>query len=329
MEFVKFTAGTDDNDRRIDKVLRNFIKQTQLSSIYKYIRKNMIKVNDKKVSQDYHVKTGDIISIAEFIINQNQENQSNKKETPQSSNTKNNSKQKLEIILKTEDLLIINKPYNTLVHGANDSLDKQVLDFYKNENLSNKNKSLSFTPGPLHRLDKKTTGSIAFSFSINGARWFSENIKNHTIKKYYLSVLQGKLQKKEQWEDYIEKDENLIKQSFHTVKASTQKNEDNSLQKNAITIVEPVKYGKYNNTDITLVKIEIKTGRTHQIRAQASLHHHPLLGDTAYNGIKIKENQDFFLHAHTLEIPQNDLNIPTEISAQLPKEFSNFISLYF
>ena len=67
MDFIEFTAGIDDNERRLDKVLRNFIKNTQLSSIYKYIRKNLIRVNDKKVSQDYHVKTGDVISIASFI----------------------------------------------------------------------------------------------------------------------------------------------------------------------------------------------------------------------------------------------------------------------
>ena len=51
MDFIEFTAGLDDNERRLDKVLRNFIKNTQLSSIYKYIRKNLIRVNDKKVSQ--------------------------------------------------------------------------------------------------------------------------------------------------------------------------------------------------------------------------------------------------------------------------------------
>ena len=177
MDFIEFTAGLDDNERRLDKVLRNFIKNTQLSSIYKYIRKNLIRVNDKKVSQDYHVKTGDVISIASFIINQNQE-----KSTDLQTNLQATSQnQNLNIILQTEDLLFINKPYDVLVHGSKDSLDKQVLTYYETNILKNANQSLSFTPGPLHRLDKKTTGILAFSLSLNGARWFSENIKNHSI----------------------------------------------------------------------------------------------------------------------------------------------------
>ena len=81
MDFLEFNAGIDDNDRRIDKVLRNFIKDVPLSSIYKYIRKNLIKINNKKTTQDYRVKTGDVISIAAFIINDLSENQSELKTT--------------------------------------------------------------------------------------------------------------------------------------------------------------------------------------------------------------------------------------------------------
>lgn len=330
MDFIEFTAGLDDNERRLDKVLRNFINNTQLSSIYKYIRKNLIRVNNKKVSQDYHVKTGDVISIASFIINQNQEKSTDLQTTLQATSQNQN----LNIILQTEDLLFINKPYDVLVHGSKDSLDKQVLTYYKTNILKNTNQSLSFTPGPLHRLDKKTTGILAFSLSLNGARWFSENIKNHSIKKYYLSIIQGKLNNKTIWEDFIEKDENQKSKNFHTVNASTNKTE-NKYQKNAITIIEPIKYGSFKNIEITLVKIEIKTGRTHQIRAQAALHNHPLLGDTAYNGIKIDQNQDFFLHAQTLILPKTndyllkDIKMEQIIEAHLPKNFENFISVYF
>ena len=143
-----------------------------------------------------------------------------------------------------------------------------------------------------------------------------------------------KLNNKKIWEDFIEKDENQKSKNFHTVNASTNKTESKN-QKNAITIVEPIKYGSFKNIEITLVKIEIKTGRTHQIRAQAALHNHPLLGDTAYNGIKIDQNQDFFLHAQTLILPKTndyllkDIKMEQKIEAHLPKNFENFISVYF
>ena len=190
MDFLEFNAGIDDNDRRIDKVLRNFIKDVPLSSIYKYIRKNLIKINNKKTTQDYRVKTGDVISIAAFIINDFSENQSELKNNLQK-NEENTFQKDLEIVFQNEDILILNKPYDVLVHGSDNSLDKQVENYYKKIN-QNKSKSLSFTPGPLHRLDRKTTGLLSFSLSLNGARWFSENIKNHTIQKKYVSVVQNK-----------------------------------------------------------------------------------------------------------------------------------------
>lgn len=326
MDFLEFNAGIDDNDRRIDKVLRNFIKDVPLSSIYKYIRKNLIKINNKKTTQDYRVKTGDIISIAAFIINDFSENQSESNNLQKNEET--TLKKDLEIIFQNEDILILNKPYDVLVHGSDNSLDKQVENYYKKIN-QNKSKSLSFTPGPLHRLDRKTTGLLSFSLSLNGARWFSENIKNHTIQKKYVSVVQNKLLHQEEWIDYIEKKSDKDNSKFHKVEVSKLK--ENDEQKKCITKITPVKYGKYKNIDITFVEIEIKTGRMHQIRAQASLHNHPLLGDTAYSGLKLEDfSQDFFLHAKELIFPsENPINLPKTVNATLPQPFLEFTDNFF
>ena len=326
MDFLEFNTGIDDNDRRIDKVLRNFIKDVPLSSIYKYIRKNLIKINNKKTTQDYRVKTGDVISIAAFIINDFSENQS------ESNNLQKNEEtafqKNLEIVFQNEDILILNKPYDVLVHGSDNSLDKQVENYYKKIN-QNKSKSLSFTPGPLHRLDRKTTGLLSFSLSLNGARWFSENIKNHTIQKKYVSVVQNKLLHQEEWIDYIEKKSDKDNSKFHKVEVSKLK--ENDEQKKCITKITPVKYGKYKNIDITFVEIEIKTGRMHQIRAQAALHNHPLLGDTAYGGLKLEDfSQDFFLHAKELIFPsENPINLPKTVNATLPQPFLEFTDKFF
>ena len=326
MDFLEFNAGIDDNDRRIDKVLRNFIKDVPLSSIYKYIRKNLIKINNKKTTQDYRVKTGDVISIAAFIINDFSENQSESNNLQKNEET--TLRKDLEIVFQNEDILILNKPYDVLVHGSDNSLDKQVENYYKKIN-QNKSKSLSFTPGPLHRLDRKTTGLLSFSLSLNGARWFSENIKNHTIQKKYVSVVQNKLLHQEEWIDYIEKKSDKDNSKFHKVEVSKLK--ENDEQKKCITKITPVKYGKYKNKDITFVEIEIKTGRMHQIRAQASLHNHPLLGDTAYGGLKLEDfSQDFFLHAKELIFPsENPINLPKTVNATLPQPFLEFTNNFF
>ena len=310
MDFVDFSVGKNDEDRRLDKVIRLFLKDAPLSQIYKLLRKGLIRVNQKKSDPDYRIQQNDVISIAEFLLENQEksEHQIKKVELPQ-------------IIFQNEHLLILNKPYDIAVHGK-ESLAEQVQAFYESKNQQN-NSSLSFKTGPLHRLDKKTTGLIAFSWSLEGARWFSENIKNHTIKKTYKTILQGHLQKEEIWEDFIEETHDNLS-SFHTVKASSTSSQN---AKNAYSIFTPISYGKYKGMDVTFAQVQIKTGRMHQIRAQSALHNFPLLGDIAYNAKKINETCDLFLHAAKLEFPQeNPLNLPQELSAPLPIEFLEFLT---
>ena len=93
----------------------------------------------------------------------------------------------------------------------------------------------------------------------------------------------------------------------------------------------PLAHGKFGQTDVTLVKYEIETGRKHQIRAQSSFHGFPLIGDTAYGGQKIdssKYGRDFFLHAAELDFPQeNELqNLPEKITCPIQDDFKYFLS---
>lgn len=300
MDFVEFIAGTDDNDRRLDKIIRKFCSELTLSSIYKFIRKGLIKVNNKKTTAEYHVLKDDKIQIAAFIIDDLHNSSENvNKSTPrqiESNKQKTNSNlPEIKVIFKNEDFLIINKPYDYAVHGnTNDrkpNLEKIIQDLFP----SDAKNSLSFTPGPLHRLDKKTTGLLCFSQSLSGARIFSDELQNHQIQKKYIGIAQGHLNKKEIWIDEISK-ESDEKKGFHTVKI-----EKNDTSKTAETEATPLFYGNYNGIPVTIIQYYIKTGRTHQIRSQTSLHGYPLIGDTAYNGKKIyNESREFYLHAAKL-----------------------------
>lgn len=307
MDFTDFYAGPDDEDRRLDRIIRKFSGQESLSGLYKAIRKGLVKVNDKKTESSSHVHNGDKISIASFLL-------------ADAENSKFSCKDvELSIILETEDLLFINKPYDVTVHGSSSSLDVAVQNYYNKKTKSNG--SLSFKPGPLHRLDRKTTGILCFSMSLKGARWFSENIANHSIHKTYQGIVQGHLSKEEHWIDFISKDFDSDK-SFQTVTVNSV--EDG--EKSADTVVTPLGYGKLNGIDYTLVRFVIKTGRTHQIRAQSAFHGHPLLGDTAYGGKEFNFSQDFFLHAVKLDLPaDNLLSLPSLIEAPLPDVFQKFI----
>lgn len=321
MFFLQYTISPDDENRRIDRVLRKFLKDDlTLSQIYKSLRNGQIKVNNKKIKQDYKTKKDDIIFIDEYLIK-------NKNEIKTDNSTENFKKNyKLEVIFENQYIKIINKPYNIAVQKS--QKDEIALDDIIKSQYNPTEKSLSFKPGPLHRLDKKTTGLLTFSNNLVGAQKFSEILQNHQITKTYVAVLEGKLTTPQKWIDNISANKKSQQQNFKTV--SITKNQDKSA-KEAITEVFPIKSGFFNNKEITLAKINIYTGRTHQIRSQCAYHNFPLLGDTAYNKNtkKISKDVDFFLHSYKISLsPENPLQIPTEIIAPLPKNFVIFLKNY-
>lgn len=380
MEFSTFITGKDDENRRLDKVIRKMLTDENLSSIYKAIRKGLIKVNQKKTSAEYKIQEGDCIKIASFLLNENfiqksaskrnnydkTNNKNFQLEKKLSNNLKNditnniadgllnksisavsekdsktisysNVEKATEIkiqpaninfktIIKNQYIWIINKPFGLCVQGTQDSLDKMIQNEYEN---SSHKKSLSFKPGPLHRLDKKTTGLLAFSQNLSGARWFSKNIQNHSIQKTYIGIAQGHLNKKVFWSDLINENtkKKEKKSDFKTVEINCGKPDES---KEAHTTASPLIHGTYNGYPITLIRYDIKTGRHHQIRSQSAFHGFPLLGDTAYGGLSLRKNDDlFFLHAWELRFPENDFNIPLKLNASFPDSFISFIKKYF
>ena len=325
MDFKEFTAGKDDDGRRFDRVLRIFLPDLKLNDIYKLIRKGLVKINQKKAKPDTHINQGDIISIADFLLNNH--SALNKGSTPASlDNNSNNPKDstnhsdpELNVIFENQHLLIIDKPYGISVHGSEnnkkDYLAKEVSLYYEKHKKDTSNASLSFRPGPLHRLDRNTSGLLVFSMSLEGAKWFSAAIKNHTIQKKYYGLAEGKLDKTEMWEDKLA-DSTDTDEAFHTVTA-------NQMGQTALTIAKPLACGKLENKAVTLVEYEIKTGRKHQIRAQSKLHGHPLAGDKAYGGHPCKSlKREYFLQAFCLNFPaENPLGLPPQVKMGLSPDF--------
>ena len=340
MDFRNFTAGYNDHGRRLDKVARKFLSSVPLSVIYKSIRSGFIKVNGAKKSPDSKIKEGDTLKIADFLL----------KNMPSNDDFSGVPSLKNDMILfKNDFLIVINKPYDMQVQQSKNgelSLDKIV--FFdalcgKSGVFSSdfEGQSLSFKPGPLHRLDKKTTGAIVFSQNLEGAKWFSFALQTHKIKKTYLAIVKGKLRENQIWNDKIflnnEEKNGSGGQKFHTVTvekevkigSENEKNAGDLHFKDAETQVFPLGFGRYKNTDFTFVKFEIKTGRKHQIRAQSAYHGFPLLGDTAYGCEKIFEKQDFFLHSFVIDFPiDNPCGMPRAVKCEINNNFENFLERF-
>lgn len=308
MDFVTVKASKDDSGRRLDRIIRKYIPEENISVLYKSIRKALIKLNGKKTTPDSRVNERDLISIAKFLL-------SNKENIVEAKNETNAFKSvKIETVFENDDIKFINKNYDENVQ------DKNFIDSINAQNSS----SLSFKSGPLHRLDRKTTGLLAFSKSLKGALWFSNSIKNHTIKKLYLGIIENHLEKETIWRDNIT--QNATKDAFYTMKVAQTSSEENV--KVAETSCKPLFYGEYYGKKVTLALFEIATGRKHQIRLQSSFHGFPLLGDTAYKGQKINESRDFFLHAYKMIFPkENELFLPEILCAPILTDFEKMLNL--
>jgi 23S rRNA pseudouridine955/2504/2580 synthase len=172
----------------------------------------------------------------------------------------------LRIIYENADFLALNKDAGLPVHGAGKSLNALV-QAYLAPRLP---PSLSFRPGPLHRLDRPTSGVVVFSVSLRGARYFSALLREGKIHKQYLALVEGRVEEPGLWEDHLLRD-----RETRTTSASAE-------GKPARTRFSPLYPGEAGG--YSLLVLEPETGRTHQIRAQAAAHGHPLGGDLKYGG---------------------------------------------
>lgn len=324
MNFLEFEVTKNDENRRLDKIIRKFIPELSLSELFKAIRSGIIKVDNKKRKGEYKVLPGQKIQIADFLYSKKIESASSHQNIPPQIPPIDEK----SIILRNDDLLFLNKKYDLAVQESEKnrlSLAKIVEFDYENVHKSEQIKSLSFKTGPLHRLDKKTTGLICFSQSLSGAQWFSNIIKEHKIVKTYLAVTLGKIQRPQKWQEKIQKSSDT-KNGFHTVNV-TGADSDSKDAKDSLTEVFPLAYGNYEGKDVTLAKFIIHTGRTHQIRATSAFHGYPLLGDDAYRGGKINSSRDFYLHAYSLEFTETPpFNLPQKIICPPDSDFIEFLN---
>ena len=333
MEFRDFEAAFDDSGKRLDRILKALLAKDQQSKIDQVLRKNLIKVNGKKAKGSDRIQEKDIITIAAFLLENSSTSPLEKSEENQKSKVPKDLP-KIEVVFKNEYLKIINKPYNVLCQSAKGStfdLSTWAKEEFKKEK---KEDSLSFKTGALHRLDLYTTGLLVFSQNAKGASWFSSAIKEGLVRKTYLGIAEGNLQKEILWKDLLVK-EDLPQFNFYKVKdavffkdSEVEKNNFPKVEK-ARTIARPLAHGHYQGKDITLVEYKILTGKKHQIRFQSAKHSMPLLGDSAY-GSKIKMQVQYFLHAFCLTFPKdNPLNVPEKITVFPPDFFQKAINDFF
>ena len=189
----------------------------------------------------------------------------------------------MKIIYEDNHLLVVLKPINIPVQ-EDDSKDLDMLTYLKKYLKEKYNKPGNVYLGLVHRLDRPVSGIMVFDKTSKAASRLSEQIRNHTFKKEYMAVLCGKTPKKDILVD------KLLKNPKTNTTVVSEKG------KEAILSYELIKY----KNNYSLVKINLETGRSHQIRVQFSSRGYPLYGDQRYNK-KALPKQQIALFANRLE----------------------------
>lgn len=215
-------------------------------------------------------------------------------------------KEKLDIIYEDKYIIVVNKKSGILTISSAREKEKtlyyKVSDYLKKKHKSNK----VFI---VHRLDKDTSGLVIFAKSEEVKRKLQDNWEN-TIRIYYGIVHGNKINDKGVIESYL-------KETKTNLVYST-KNKDGKL---AITEYERIK----SNSLYSLLKINIKTGKKHQIRVHLNDIGYPLVGDKKYSNVKNKIVNKLCLHAYYLEFIHPVTNELIKLEIKYPKYFEKII----
>ena len=285
-----FTAGKNDAGRRLDRVVRKLLgNDLPLSAVYAGIRKGKIRVNGKKAKPSFLLKEGDEIFIRKELSPDGSIDAPAERKAGLSPTL---------IVYENEHILVLNKPAGTLTHGKN-SLQERAAGYLAREARD----SLSFSPAPLHRLDRNTSGLVVFGKSIDGSRKFSELLRTKKVVKAYLGVHHGVIPEDQVWEDLLTRDK------------ANRRSSVSKEGKQALLSVYPLRAARHYG----LALFVPRTGRTHQIRVQSSTRGYPLAGDRKYGGGQV-EGRLLLLHACMLLFIEQDPLIGRETLYAPPRE---------
>jgi len=316
---IKFSVSEKNSGKRLDIFLTKNIKNLTRSFLKKLIEDNQVKLNNKIITlPSTKVKYND-----QIIINITEKDQQNIKP----------KKIKLDIIYEDDDILVINKSKGMVVHPGAGNYENTLVNallFKYKKKLSNINGPLR--PGIVHRIDKETSGLLVIAKNNLAHSYLSKQFSNHTIERKYICLAWGVVR------PLSGKIATLISRDKKNRQLMTV-TEING--KKAITNYETIKV--FNIKDIpkiSLLKCELETGRTHQIRVHLKYKGTSLLGDKQYGkkNIKFKKiNNDFFLnlnklsgqalHAKTLGFTHPRTKKWMNFNSELPEGFKKILNL--
>ena len=316
----QLTVHKNDENQRLDKYLKKYLKEAPGSFIYKMLRKKNIVLNGKKADGTEKLTAGDEIKL--FFAEETLE-----KFTGEAAKIKLEKfpvKKDLEILFEDEDLLMLNKPAGELSQKAEAkdvSMNEYALGYLQETGAITEESLKVFKPSVCNRLDRNTSGILIVAKTYQAAREFGDALQKRTVRKFYRCIVKGEVKKAETIDGYLWKDEKT-----NIVQVFKEKREGAS---EIHTAYRPIKC----ENGLTLLEVHLITGRTHQIRAHLSSIGHSILGDPKYGDKKLSEKWKVkyqLLHACRLELDGFTGEFAKYngkiITAKVPKTFEKIIT---
>lgn len=270
-----YTINENDGGQRLDKFITKTVRGLPQSLLYKYIRTKRIKVDGKRAHEGDLLAVGSVVEMYipdEFFATTVQKTEYDRvKLVP-------------TIVYEDENVILCDKKPGILVH-VGDEGDKNTADAHERETLLfalqaylvkkgeyDPNAENSFAPALCNRIDRNTGGIVIFAKNATALRLLNEAIREGNVHKSYLCAVHGKTKPTELLTGYLRKD---YKTKMVTV--------FREMKPGAKEIRTRYKTLAYNaEKDLSLLEVELLTGRTHQIRAHMAFIGHPLLGEGKY-----------------------------------------------
>lgn len=293
----EYIVSQEEKGKRLDTIPSVDTDITRTSA-HRLIEDGNILVNGKNAKVSYKIQENDKISV----------------EIPEPKQIELKAQNiPIEIIYEDSDIIVVNKPKGMVVHPANGNPDGTLV----NAIMAICKDSLSgiggeIRPGIVHRIDKDTSGLLIVAKNDNAHVKMSEQIKNHEVKKTYIALVRG----------VFKENEATIDMPIGRSTSDRKKMAVNKNGKNAITHIKVLKrFDKY-----TLLKVNIETGRTHQIRVHLSHIGYPIVGDYTYsNGKNEFDVIGQCLHAQKLEFKHPITQKDMCLEAELPQYFKDIL----
>ena len=313
-EHFSFLADKGQQPVRVDKFLMNRIENATRNKIQKAAKSGYIFSNNIPVKQNYKVKPGDNVKVMFHH--------------PPHENLLVGEKMDIDVVYEDNDLMVINKPPNQVVHPGHGNYTGTLLNglIYYNDNLPENNDG---RPGLVHRIDKDTSGLLVVAKSETALTVLAKQFFEKKIERKYLAIVWGVPNPAK---DTINK--NLSRDKKNRMIMSVPNEDD--IGKKAVThynIIEDLGY-------VSLIECQLETGRTHQIRAHMKHIGHPIFNDVRYGGDKILKGTIFnkykqfvdncfkimprqALHAKTLGFLHPKTNEKMYFDIKLPDDFNS------